>query len=128
MKGMKLTQQSIGIKSALSLVAFICYTYLVLSNDMGKLFYYVVIAYSLTSLYIILPAIWVKDSIKWRIRFTVFITLFCLSWVVSFVMIYLSSAHVLATWLQWTMLVIAYLMVIFLSFCYRYDDDRQPIE
>lgn len=55
MKGMKLTQQSIGIKSALSLVAFICYTYLVLSNDMGKLFYYVVIAYSLTSLYIILP-------------------------------------------------------------------------
>lgn len=125
---MKLTRQSIGIKSALSLVAFICYTYLVLSNDMGKLFYYVVIAYSLTSLYIILPAIWVKDSIKWRIRFPVFITLFCLSWVVSFVMIYLSSAHVLATWLQWTMLVIAYLMVVFLSFCYRYDDDRQPIE
>lgn len=128
MKGMKLTRQSIGIKSALSLVAFICYTYLVLSNDMGKLFYYVVIAYSLTSLYIILPAIWVKDSIRWRIRFPVFITLFCLSWVVSFVMIYLSSAHVLATWLQWTMLVIAYLMVVFLSFCYRYDDDRQPIE
>lgn len=125
---MKLTRQSIGIKSALSLVAFICYTYLVLSNDMGKLFYYVVIAYSLTSLYIILPAIWVKDSIRWRIRFPVFITLFCLSWVVSFVMIYLSSAHVLATWLQWTMLVIAYLMVVFLSFCYRYDDDRQPIE
>lgn len=125
---MKLTRQSIGIKSALSLVAFICYTYLVLSNDMGKLFYYVVIAYSLTSLYIILPIIWVKDSMKWRIRFPVFITLFCLSWVVSFVMIYLSSAHILTTWLQWTMLVVAYLMVIFLSFCYRYDDDRQPIE
>ncbi len=125
---MKSTQQGVNIKSALSLVAFICYAYLVLSNDVGKLFYYVVIAYSLTSLYIILPVIWVKDSMKWRICFPVFITLFCLSWVVSFVMIYLSSANVLTTWLQWTMLVVAYLMVVFLSFCYRYDDDRQPIE
>ena len=128
MKGMKSTQQGVNIKSALSLVAFICYAYLVLSNDVGKLFYYAVIAYSLTSLYIILPVIWVKDSMKWHIRFPVFITLFCLSWVISFIMICLSSTNVLTTWLQWTMLVVAYLMVVFLSFCYRYDDDRQPIE
>ena len=115
------THSTVGLKPMFSLVVFICFAYVALCNNTGKLLYYGMIAYSLASLYIILPAIWMKDSLQWRMRFQLFIALFCLSWVIAFVMTLLSSSGILVPWLQWLMFGVAFVLVVISSLGYRYN-------
>ncbi len=115
------TIQTTGLKNGLSLIAFCCYAYIVLENQADKLFWFVTIAYALTALFVLLPAIWQKDQLEWRIRVPLFCALSCASWAIAFAMTLL-SASVLCAWGQWAMLLVAYLIVILLCFSYKYKD------
>lgn len=115
------TSLKTSIKSGLSLIAFCCYAYLVLDGNTDTFFHYVTLAYALTALLVLLPVIWQKDQLQWRIRFPLFCTLFCISWAIAFAMTLLPT-NILCPWGQWTMLLIAYLLVILLCFGYKYKD------
>lgn len=115
------TSLKTSIKSGLSLIAFCCYAYLVLDGNTDTFFHYVTLAYALTALLVLLPVIWQKAQLQWRIRFPLFCTLFCISWAIAFAMTLLST-NILGHWGQWTMLLIAYLLVILLCFGYKYKD------
>ncbi len=115
------TTEKMSLKNALSLIAFSCYSYIVLENQTNKLFWFVTIAYTLTALYTLLPAIWQTDQLKWRIKIPMFAILSCVSWAIAFVMTLL-SVSVLCAWGQWAMLLVAYFIIILLCFSYQYKD------
>lgn len=121
METTQITSLKTSIKSALSLIAFCCYAYLVLDGSTDTFFHYVTVAYALTALFVILPVIWQKKQLQWCIRFPLFCTLFCISWAIAFAMTLLST-NILCPWGQWTMLLTAYLLVILLCFGYKYKE------
>lgn len=117
---MKPTQQTLIIRSLLSIVVFACYAYVVIgSKDMGKLFHYATVAYALMSLLLLLPAIWMREVLKWSVRIPLFASLFGVSVVIAIAMASLPLMNISSQWVQWAMLAVAWLIVVVSGFGYK---------
>ena len=119
---MKTTPSNIGIKNLMSLLVFIGFAFLVLCGNTDRVLYYAIIAYSLAAIYLVLPVIWMKDTLKWRMKFSWFVALFCISWAIAFTMVLMSLYSILTTlWLQWVMFGVAFVIIAALSAGYKYQ-------
>ena len=119
---MKSIQTIVSVKTLMSLLVFIGFTFLVLCGNTDRVLYYAIIAYSLAAIYLVLPVIWMKDTLKWRMKFSWFVALFCISWAIAFTMILLSLYSILTTlWLQWVMFGVAFIIIAALSSGYKYQ-------
>ena len=119
---MKSIQTIVSVKTLMSLLVFIGFAFLVLCGNTDRVLYYAIIAYSLAAIYLVLPVIWMKDTLKWRMQFSWFVALFCISWAIAFAMILLSSYNILTSlWLQWVLFAIAFIIMAALSAGYKYQ-------
>ena len=119
---MKSIQTIVSVKTLMSLLVFIGFAFLVLCGNTDRVLYYAIIAYSLAAIYLVLPVIWMKDTLKWRMKFSWFVALFCISWAIAFAMVLMSLYSILTTlWLQWVMFGVAFIIIAVLSAGYKYQ-------